>query len=225
MLSTAFFKRTSSYLSSKGVKAANAGVRSGERLLCQRSNTGFFFSFGIPPPNKIWLPWSVPSSRVSCWSAVETHSTKSGRRSTWRWPMTASCPIIPASMWVCVSTQRWEGIRTTGKEQRVSNGLLCVLAGLHAQRPWQRDGPAESDSEGTWETAAPCHPGLRPPCQPEWTSQRRPWIRECQPRWKKEWLFFSSKTKNNTPDLILFIFLVYYKCKKEYCTKNVINKY
>lgn len=119
MLSTAFFKRNGSYLSSKAWRQLMQ-VLEAESGYCVGEATQDFF-FCIPPPNKFWHPCSVPYSRVSCWSAVETHSTKSGRRSTWRWLMTASCPIIRASTWVRVSTQRREGIRTAGRERRVSN--------------------------------------------------------------------------------------------------------
>lgn len=47
----------------------------------------------------------ITSIRASCWSAVGTRSTKSGRRSMSHSPATAYCPIIQVSTWVVVLTE------------------------------------------------------------------------------------------------------------------------
>lgn len=59
---------------------------------------------------KFSLSGFVTSIRASCWSAVGTRSTKSGRRSMSHSPTTAYCPIIQVSMWVNVLTEHCESI-------------------------------------------------------------------------------------------------------------------
>lgn len=50
----------------------------------------------------------VTSIRASCWSAVGTRLTKSGRRSMSHCPTMAYCPITLVSMWVSVLTKHFK---------------------------------------------------------------------------------------------------------------------
>lgn len=142
--------------------------------------------------NKFSLFSFVTSVRASCWSAAGTLSTKSGRRSMSRSPTTAYCPITPVSMWVSVLTQRSEASCCRKHRWRLvvdGNGWCFCFAGLHAECPRERDGPAASDSEGARKATASRCTRLRRSSRAQRAGQRCAGTRGCQPRSKQTFFF------------------------------------